>query len=76
MSRTWNPEELEVISETAWDCEFNWKVLVENFMEWYHHIGAHCEDAAATDARKGMWTEEERPASCARASAAKAIRAG
>lgn len=34
-------DELVMVADIAWDCPFNWKVLVENFMEPYHHVGAH-----------------------------------
>jgi phenylpropionate dioxygenase-like ring-hydroxylating dioxygenase large terminal subunit len=33
-----------VVAETvAFDSPWNWKILVENFMEAYHHIGTHKE---------------------------------
>lgn len=31
----------EVVWSRHWECDFNWKVLAENFMEPYHHLGAH-----------------------------------
>lgn len=30
------------------DCPWNWKILVENFMEAYHHIGPHNESVQPT----------------------------
>jgi len=33
--------EATLVWQREWDCAFNWKVLVENFMEPYHHMGAH-----------------------------------
>ena len=57
----WKPDELEVIVEMAWDCEFNWKILVENFMECYHHIGAHAKTLQPLMPAKECWTEQERP---------------
>ncbi|HEX8310508.1 MAG TPA: aromatic ring-hydroxylating dioxygenase subunit alpha [Chthoniobacteraceae bacterium] len=56
----WNPEELVAVVEMAWDCEFNWKVLVENFMECYHHIGAHAKTLQPLMPARECWTEEER----------------
>jgi phenylpropionate dioxygenase-like ring-hydroxylating dioxygenase large terminal subunit len=34
-------EKLEVIETIEFPSPYNWKVLVENFMEAYHHIGTH-----------------------------------
>jgi phenylpropionate dioxygenase-like ring-hydroxylating dioxygenase large terminal subunit len=31
----------QLVWQRHWDCDFNWKVLLENFMEPYHHLGAH-----------------------------------
>jgi len=33
--------ELIVVATTEYDSPWNWKILVENFMEAYHHIGIH-----------------------------------
>ncbi|MHA3772896.1 aromatic ring-hydroxylating oxygenase subunit alpha [Verrucomicrobiota bacterium sgz303538] len=57
---SWNPSDLQVIVELEWECEFNWKVLVENFMECYHHIGAHAKTLQPLMPAKECWTEEER----------------
>jgi len=32
---------LEVVDTIEFDSPWNWKILVENFMEAYHHIGPH-----------------------------------
>ena len=37
----WNPAGMKIALQREWDCPFNWKVLVENFMESYHHLGIH-----------------------------------
>ncbi len=34
-------ENLEVVETLYFDSPWNWKILVENFMEAYHHIGPH-----------------------------------
>jgi len=34
-------ENLEVVETIEFDSPWNWKILVENFMEAYHHIGPH-----------------------------------
>lgn len=33
--------DLVVAASTEYDSPWNWKILVENFMEAYHHIGTH-----------------------------------
>lgn len=52
--------EMEVVIAREWDCPFNWKVLVENFMEGYHHLGAHCKTLQVVMPAKNTWTEAER----------------
>ncbi len=29
------------VDVSDWDCPWDWKIMVENFMECYHHIGPH-----------------------------------
>ncbi|KCZ92096.1 aromatic ring-hydroxylating oxygenase subunit alpha [Hyphomonas johnsonii] len=36
-------EDMVVVRTLEYDSDWNWKVLVENFMEAYHHIGVHPE---------------------------------
>jgi phenylpropionate dioxygenase-like ring-hydroxylating dioxygenase large terminal subunit len=32
----------QTIAHTAWDiCDWDWKIMVDNFMECYHHMGPH-----------------------------------
>ena len=38
-------DDLAVVSTSQWQGDWNWKLLVENFMETYHHIGPHSESA-------------------------------
>ncbi len=46
-------DEMQVVVAREWECEFNWKVLVENFMESYlltfgiHHKTLQPDDAGA-----------------------------
>jgi phenylpropionate dioxygenase-like ring-hydroxylating dioxygenase large terminal subunit len=56
----WRPTEMQVVIAKEWDCRFNWKVLVENFMEGYHHLGAHCKTLQPLMPAKHTWTESER----------------
>lgn len=55
----WQPAELEVVFQKEWECEFDWKVLVENFMESYHHLGAHRKTLQIIMPAKNTWTEQE-----------------
>lgn len=57
----WKTEEMEVVISLDWDCEFNWKVMIENWMESYHHIGAHSETLNKTMPGQNTWTEPEHP---------------
>ncbi len=56
----WNPGGMKVVIEREWDCPFNWKVLVENFMESYHHLGAHAKTLQTMMPARDTWNEEER----------------
>ncbi len=46
-------EDLEVVHTSEWDGDWNWKLLVENFMEAYHHIGPHRDSAEPSYPAKG-----------------------
>jgi phenylpropionate dioxygenase-like ring-hydroxylating dioxygenase large terminal subunit len=35
--------DLDILGVLEYDCEYNWKILVETFMESYHHIGVHVD---------------------------------
>ena len=47
-----------------WDSPWNWKVMVENFMESYHHLGPHAENLGRTNPAKGTHALEI-PGPCA-----------
>jgi phenylpropionate dioxygenase-like ring-hydroxylating dioxygenase large terminal subunit len=53
-------ERLQLVIAREWDCPFNWKVLVENFMESYHHLGIHHKTLQPMMPARDTWTEEER----------------
>ena len=38
------------VNSSEWDCRWNWKILVENFMEAYHHLGPHSQSVQPTHA--------------------------
>lgn len=37
----WRWDELVTVGSTTFDSAWNWKVMVENWIECYHHLGAH-----------------------------------
>jgi phenylpropionate dioxygenase-like ring-hydroxylating dioxygenase large terminal subunit len=57
----WNLVEMEMVANLRWECDFNWKLLVENFMEPYHHMGAHHKTFEPLMPAAGTWTEPETP---------------
>jgi phenylpropionate dioxygenase-like ring-hydroxylating dioxygenase large terminal subunit len=56
----WNPAKMKIVIQREWDCPFNWKVLVENFMESYHHLGAHAKTLQLMMPARDTWNEQER----------------
>ncbi len=56
----WDTGSMQLVIERAWECPFNWKVLVENFMEPYHHLGAHAKTLQPLMPAKNTWCAGER----------------
>jgi len=56
----WSAQDLVVVDAREWACPFNWKVITENFMESYHHAGAHLRSLQPMMPARDTWTEEER----------------
>ncbi len=54
------PAGLQLVVAREWDCPFNWKVLVEYFMESYHHLGIHHRTLQPMMPARDTWTEGER----------------
>ena len=52
--------EMKLVIAREWDCPFNWKVLAENFMESYHHLGIHHKSLQPMMPARDTWTEQER----------------
>lgn len=52
--------DLRVVIARDWECPFNWKVLVENFMESYHHLGIHHRTLQPMMPARDTWSEQER----------------
>ena len=57
----WNAEEMEIVIAMEWECSFNWKVMIENWMESYHHLGAHSATLNPFMPGERTWTETEHP---------------
>jgi phenylpropionate dioxygenase-like ring-hydroxylating dioxygenase large terminal subunit len=51
-------EEFRLVRTLHFDSPWNWKILVENFMESYHHIGAHPETLNQAFPAKGTYGED------------------
>lgn len=47
--------DMVVSGSQEFDCPWNWKVLVENFMEAYHHVGPHLESVQPTNNAKDSY---------------------
>ena len=57
----WLQADLQMVFEAHWEIPCNWKVLAENFMESYHHAGAHAKTLQTVMPARGTWTEAEKP---------------
>lgn len=54
----YRPEALRTLEPLVFEHEWNWKVLVENFLESYHHQGAHRETLQPVVPASGTWAED------------------
>lgn len=61
----WEMGRAQMVWTRHWDCDFNWKILVENFMEAYHHMGAHRKTLEPFLPARGCWAEPVDDAYCA-----------
>lgn len=59
--KKWDMADGQLAWSAHWECEFNWKVLLENFMEAYHHLGAHMKTLEPFLPARGCWTEPYDP---------------
>lgn len=57
----WDMATGDLVWSAHWECEFNWKILLENFMEAYHHLGAHMKTLEPFLPARGCWTEPYDP---------------
>jgi phenylpropionate dioxygenase-like ring-hydroxylating dioxygenase large terminal subunit len=58
--RPWKTAEMEVVIALEWECEFNWKVMVENWNECYHHLGIHHKTLNPIMPAHMTWAEASR----------------
>jgi phenylpropionate dioxygenase-like ring-hydroxylating dioxygenase large terminal subunit len=59
--QSWKLETMQVGVELDWKCDFNWKILVDNFMEPYHHMGAHSKTFEELLPSTDCWMEDAQP---------------
>jgi phenylpropionate dioxygenase-like ring-hydroxylating dioxygenase large terminal subunit len=57
----WEMGDLEVAVEMEWDLDVNWKNMIENWMEPYHHMGIHVKTLQPMMPARGCWTDEYHP---------------
>ena len=57
----WKLAELELVISLDWECDFNWKVMVENWIESYHHLGPHVKTLNPFMPAQDTWTEPANP---------------
>jgi phenylpropionate dioxygenase-like ring-hydroxylating dioxygenase large terminal subunit len=58
----WGPEQWAVATSIDYDCRVNWKIVVETFMECYHHIAAHPETFERAYPARHTYVEDGRAA--------------
>ncbi len=58
----WRMAELELVVSLDWECRFNWKVMVENWIESYHHLGPHVKSLNVLMPAQDTWAEPPNPA--------------
>jgi len=56
------PQDWVVGTTLEYDCPINWKIVVETFMECYHHIAAHPETFERAYPARQTYVEDGRPA--------------
>ena len=55
ITKPFQMDDLVCVSSSEWDCPWNWKILVENFMEAYHHLGPHLQSIQPLHAAKDSY---------------------
>ncbi len=54
----WKLEELRMVETLEYDSPWNWKVMVENYIESYHHMGPHAESLHPIYPAEGTYAED------------------
>ncbi|MEO0373568.1 MAG: aromatic ring-hydroxylating dioxygenase subunit alpha [Cyanobacteria bacterium P01_A01_bin.17] len=57
----WNMSSMDIVAELEWDLDVNWKNMIENWMEPYHHMGIHVKTLQTMMPATGCWTDEYHP---------------
>lgn len=58
----WHRSDLELVISMDWECHFNWKVMVENWIESYHHLGPHTKTLNSFMPAQDTWCDPPSPA--------------
>ncbi len=61
LARRCGAPDLQVVIEMEWDTRANWKVITENWIESYHHIGTHLQTLNPMMPAQDTWVEGEDP---------------
>jgi phenylpropionate dioxygenase-like ring-hydroxylating dioxygenase large terminal subunit len=61
VAERWGVAEMRVAIELEWDTKANWKAIMENWIESYHHLGAHAGTLNPMMPAQDTWAEPEHP---------------
>lgn len=56
---SYRPERMRTLEPLVLEHEWNWKVMVENFIESYHHQGTHAHSLQPIVPASGTWAEDD-----------------
>ena len=54
----WDPAGLRTLEPLVFEHDWNWKIMVENFIESYHHQGTHAGTLQPIVPASGTWAED------------------
>ena len=57
----WNMNRMVVDIEMDWTVHANWKVILENWIESYHHLGVHYQTLNTMVPAQDTWVDPEHP---------------
>ncbi|MEM8808656.1 MAG: aromatic ring-hydroxylating dioxygenase subunit alpha [Cyanobacteria bacterium P01_G01_bin.38] len=57
----WHMADMDIVAELEWDLDINWKNMIENWMEPYHHMGIHVKTLQTAMPAVGCWTDDYHP---------------